>query len=54
MESGYPHVLGLIDGTHVSITAVSKDIEIGFVNHMAYHSINVQIVSYQNKIKANG
>lgn len=40
-----PNVIGLIDGTHVAITAVKNDIEMAFVNRKGFHSINVQIVS---------
>lgn len=49
METGYPDVLGIIDGTHIKLTAVPKDIEIGFVCHKGFHSINTQIVKYINK-----
>lgn len=44
MESGYPEVVGLIDCTHVLLTAVPKDVEIGYVNHNGSHSINTQII----------
>lgn len=39
-----PGVLGVIDGTHVAVTALSKDVEHAFVNRKGFHSINVQMV----------
>ena len=40
--AGFPHVIGVIDGTHVRIVA-PKDYEYEYVNRKRYHSINVQI-----------
>lgn len=40
-----PHIIGLIDGTHIAIAALRKDEEIPFLNRKGYHSINVQLVS---------
>lgn len=43
--TGYPNVIGLIDGTHVPLTALPKEVENGYLNHKGFHSINTQIVS---------
>lgn len=43
-QFGLPGVLGIIDGTHVAVTALRKEIEHAFVNRKGFHSINVQIV----------
>lgn len=39
-----PGVIGIIDGTHVAISAVNHHVENAFVNRKGLHSINVQIV----------
>lgn len=41
--AGFPKVIGVIDGTHVRITA-PKEFEAEYVNRKRYHSINTQIV----------
>lgn len=41
--TGFPGVVGVIDGTHVRIIALSED-ESVFVNRKRFHSINVQLV----------
>lgn len=43
--TGYPNVIGLIDGTHVPLAVVPNEVENGYVNHKGFHSINTQIVS---------
>lgn len=40
----FPGVVGIIDGTHIAITAVSREIENTYVNRSGYHSVNTQIV----------
>lgn len=40
----FPGVLGVVDGTHVAITAVSKLVENAYINRRGYHSVNTQIV----------
>ena len=40
--SGFPNVVGAVDGTHVKIQAPTKD-EDDYVNRKGYHSINVQV-----------
>ncbi|XP_062612093.1 putative nuclease HARBI1 [Saccostrea cucullata] len=42
--SGFPRVLGCIDGTHIRITKQSGPQEADFVNRKQYHSLNVQMV----------
>lgn len=39
-----PGCLGIIDGTHIALSAVTNDIEHAYVNRKGFHSINVQIV----------
>ncbi|KAK3873579.1 hypothetical protein Pcinc_021422 [Petrolisthes cinctipes] len=41
--AGFPGVIGVIDGTHIRITA-PKEFEAEYVNRKRYHSINTQIV----------
>lgn len=48
-----PGILGVIDGTHVSITALSHNIEHAFVNRKGSHSINVQIACNARMIITN-
>lgn len=41
--SGFPNVLGAIDGTHIHIQAPAED-EPSYVNRKGVHSVNVQAV----------
>lgn len=43
-STGFPSVLGVVDGTHVGITAPPQDEEL-YVNRKHYHSINCQVVA---------
>ncbi|KAK4297246.1 hypothetical protein Pmani_003630 [Petrolisthes manimaculis] len=43
MIANFPHVIGIIDGTHVPIAAPSQDEEV-YVNRKRFHSLNVQVV----------
>lgn len=45
-----PGVVGIVDGTHIALSAVPGDIEIAYVNRKHFHSINVQIVCDANLI----
>lgn len=40
----FPGVIGVVDGTHVGLSAVPSDLEIAYVNRRQYHSINAQII----------
>lgn len=40
----FPGILGVVDGTHIQITAVPRQIENAYVNRKGFHSINTQIV----------
>jgi len=42
-ELGFPGVVGLIDGTHISIRAPIKE-PAAYINHRKFHSINVQVI----------
>lgn len=48
-----PGCLGIVDGTHVAISAVKREIEHAFVNRKGFHSINVQITSDDRMIITN-
>lgn len=48
-EFGFPGVLGVIDGTHITITALRKNIEYMYVNRKGLHSINVQVNIFRPK-----
>lgn len=39
----FPGILGVVDGTHIAITAVSRLMENAYVNRSGYHSVNTQI-----------
>ena len=43
--SGFPNVLGCLDGTFVKIKK-PKAIEADFLNRKGYHSLNVQVYTY--------
>lgn len=40
----FPCILGVIDGTHIVLTALPLEIEDGYVNRKGFHSINAQVV----------
>lgn len=42
----FPGIIGCVDGGHVELKAVSKNIERNYVNRKGTHSKNVQFVSY--------
>lgn len=46
-------ILGVIDGTHIAITALPKEIESAYVNRKGFHSINAQIVCNANMLITN-
>lgn len=37
-------VFGLVDGTHIALAGMSKELEACYVNRKGVHSINAQIV----------
>lgn len=43
-KHNFPGVLGIVDGTHVAVSALKHEIEHAYVNRKGFHSINVQIV----------
>lgn len=47
-EYNFPGILGVIDGTHIAVTALPLQIENAFVNRKGFHSINTQIVCDAN------
>ncbi|XP_055319316.1 putative nuclease HARBI1 [Sitodiplosis mosellana] len=49
----FPGILGVIDGTHIALTALPLEIENAFVNRKGYHSINTQIVCDANMLIIN-
>lgn len=44
----FPGILGVVDGTHIAVTALPLVIENAYVNRKGYHSINTQIVCNVN------
>ena len=46
--SGFPRVIGAIDGSHIPIKAPSRDEEI-YINRKRFHSLNIQVVSDANR-----
>ncbi|XP_018376734.1 PREDICTED: putative nuclease HARBI1, partial [Trachymyrmex cornetzi] len=52
-NTGFPGVIGAIDGTHIAIFPPQTEREHLFINRKQYHSLNVMIVcSYNNEILA--
>ncbi|KYN17310.1 Putative nuclease HARBI1 [Trachymyrmex cornetzi] len=50
-NTGFPGVIGAIDGTHIAIFPPQTEREHLFINRKQYHSLNVMIVcSYNNEI----
>lgn len=49
----FPGILGIIDGTHVVMSALPLVIERAFVNRKGLHSLNVQIVCNSDMIITN-
>lgn len=47
-KAGIPGIFGCIDGTHVELERVPKDIEHQFVNRHGTHSINAMVVCGPN------
>ena len=45
-ETEMPGVIGLIDCTHIALSAMPKRIESSYYNRKGFHSINTQIVSF--------
>jgi len=42
--AGFPNIIGLIDGTHISLKSPGGAREISFVNRKGGHSVNAQVV----------
>lgn len=49
----FPGILGVVDGTHVALTALPLEIENAYVNRKGFHSINTQIVCNANMLITN-
>lgn len=43
ITSGFPDVIGAIDGTHINIPAPNKNAE-AYVNRKGHHSIHLQVI----------
>ena len=48
-EGGFPGVVGLIDGTHISIRAPVEEPD-AYINRKKFHSINVQVICDENMV----
>lgn len=53
IQYDFPGILGVIDGTHIAITALPKEIESAYVNRKGIHSINTQIVCNADMLITN-
>ncbi|XP_024867004.1 putative nuclease HARBI1 [Temnothorax curvispinosus] len=52
-KTGFPGVIGAIDGSHIAIFPSQTEREYLFINRKLYHSLNVMLVSsYSNEILA--
>lgn len=49
----FPGILGVIDGTHIAITALPLETESAYVNRKGFHSINAQIVCNSDMLITN-
>lgn len=52
-KSKFPNVIGLIDGTHIDLSGLSKNNEYAFVNRKGNKSINTQIICDSNMVILN-
>lgn len=50
---GIPGIVGVVDGTHIILSALPHNIEQPYVNRKGLHSLNVQIVCDSNMIITN-
>jgi len=46
---GFPGVVGLIDGTHISIRAPIEEPD-AYISWKKFHSVNVQVVCVENMV----
>lgn len=53
VEYDFPGILGVIDGTHIAVTALPLEIESAYVNRKGFHSINTQVVCDANMLITN-
>lgn len=49
----FPGILGVVDGTHIALTALPAEIENAYVNRKGFHSINTQFVCDANMMITN-
>lgn len=49
----FPGILGVVDGTHIALTALPVEIENAYVNRKGFHSINTQFVCDANMMITN-
>lgn len=45
VKTGFPGIMGCVDGTHVRIAAPKKDLQHLYRNRKGYYSLNVMLVS---------
>lgn len=50
---GIPGIVGVIDGTHVTLSALPHNIELAYINRKGIPSLNVQIVCDSNMVINN-
>lgn len=49
----FPGVIGIVDGTHVAIAGMPRNIENAFVDRRGIHSLTVQLICDSNMMIAN-
>lgn len=43
-HADFPGAFAIVDGSHIALAALPKDVEFAFVNRKGFHSINTQII----------
>lgn len=48
-----PGIIGIVDCSHIPLTALKKDVEMAYINRSGFHSLNVQIIADANHLIRN-
>lgn len=52
-QYNFPGIVGVVDGTHIAVTALPLETEMAYVNRKGFHSINTQVVCDANMLITN-